>query len=169
MHKGKLPAGAWMRQNTGKQLGKGPRELLTFLSVGKAGALALVRELLPEVHHTAGPDKASPGNNNQLQVREIMEWLGLEGILNPIQFNPLTWAGMPPTTPGCSKPHPTRNGAATASLRTPFQPLTPKIPSQYPILNLYFVSLKPFLLVLNTSGCGCQASLSARFRAAGKE
>ena len=40
----------------------------------------------------------------------IPEWLGLERTLKIIPFHPQTWAGTPPTIPGCSKPHPTWPG-----------------------------------------------------------
>ena len=31
----------------------------------------------------------------------IIEWFGLEGTLKSIQFQPLPWAGLPPTNSGC--------------------------------------------------------------------
>lgn len=37
----------------------------------------------------------------------ITEWFGLEGTLNLSScFNPLPWAELPSSRPGCSKPHP---------------------------------------------------------------
>jgi len=36
----------------------------------------------------------------------ITEWFGLEGTSQPIQPQPLPWAGLPPTSSGCPGPHP---------------------------------------------------------------
>ncbi|KFW75824.1 Attractin, partial [Manacus vitellinus] len=80
-------------------------------------------------------------------------WNELEGILKPIQFHPLPWAGTPSTSPGCSNlalDTPRDPGAATASLPNLCQGL-PTLPANnsFPISHLILPScnLKPSSLV----------------------
>lgn len=40
-------------------------------------------------------------------INRITEWLGMEGTLEIVQFQPAAMAGTPTTRPGCSEPHPT--------------------------------------------------------------
>lgn len=44
-----------------------------------------------------------------LQNSGVTEWFGRD-TLKLISFHPLSWAGMPSPSPGCSKPHPTLPG-----------------------------------------------------------
>lgn len=80
---------------------------------GKPGQILIQRTLI-------SPDKL-PGHITLLRLSlkgshfygcyyRILEWFGLKGTLNIIQFHLQPWAGIPPTGPGCSKPRPARPG-----------------------------------------------------------
>ena len=86
-------------------------------------------------------------------VNRIIEWLRLEGTLKMIEPQPLLWAGLPPTSSGCSGPHPTWPWAPPGMGHHSFsgqlcQSLTALWGKNFLLtssLNLPFFSLKPSL------------------------